>query len=134
MRIFSPIFLITLIVKIMAVKSGRFLGRPLNSNGAPPKKRQKKVATFFLVFLIGLLPPWSFCTPKFFSPPPNVYLAPLIAILAPLIAILAPPEAFCTTKFFSVDQTLSWGIYSRFFGINVVNSGKMRPLEAAPVR
>ena len=71
-------------------------------------------------------PPGAFVLPKNFPPP--------IVNLTPLIAILAPPEAICTPNFLRVDRTLNCARYSRFFGIKTVNSGKMRPPEAAPVR
>ena len=46
------------------------------------KKKEKKGATFFSVFLIGFLPPWSFLYPQiFFSRRPNAKLAELWYIL-----------------------------------------------------
>ena len=86
--------------------------RPLNSNGAPTdskKKQEKKVATFFGFSYRLFAPPGAFVLP-IFIPPPNVNLAPLIAILAPL-KLFVPPNLF------RVDRTLSCARYSRFFGI-----------------
>ena len=57
----------------------KFKWRPYKVQKFYCLQKKKKVATFFVL-------------PIFF-PPPNVNLAPLIAILA-------PPEAFCTAKFF----------------------------------
>ena len=46
------------------------------------KKKKEKVATFFSVFLIGFLPPWSFLYPQiFFSRRPNAKLADIWYIL-----------------------------------------------------
>ena len=46
------------------------------------KKKKKKVATFFSVFLIGFLPPWSFLYPQiFFSRRPNAKLVEIWYIL-----------------------------------------------------
>ena len=46
------------------------------------QKKKKKVATFFSVFLIGFLPPWSFLYPQiYFSRRPNAKLAEVWYIL-----------------------------------------------------
>ena len=54
-----------------------FFAAPTNFLLSPKKKKKKeKVATFFSVFLIGFLPPWSFLYPQiFFSRRPNAKLA-----------------------------------------------------------